>query len=820
MIYAQRISIEEFRGIRRLSINFHGKNFAVCGPNGTGKSGVVDAIEFALTGNISRISGRGAGDLSVKNHAPHVDSRNRPDKARVTLVVEIPALKQTVTIGRCVSDPSNPVITPKTSEIEAALREIALHPEFVLSRRELIRYVLSTPGDRAKEVQALLRLDSVEDLRLILQRIANGLQKETTPLKREKEKARELLLQALEIADFTGEAVLRAANGKRALLGLPALPALTSATSLKDGLAAGEAARRNKISKAQVTADSTSVREIMVNVASEEATTLRTAIHRDLVLLANDPIARLGVEREQFLQTAISLIDTDACPVCDTGWDPEQLKRHVQEKISQLREAARRREAIEQRLKPLVAVADDLRRALEPIERHALVLIPPVSPAPITAYRERLRDISTRLRSVLPFADCIAALESVGEFSNDFVVALGDIEARVAALPEPPEQEAARDFLIVGQERLENYKAIAIRVRQAEERAATAKKVCDTYVTVSNRVLEGVYKHVEKEFSDLYRAINNDDESQFSAQLVPSMGKLGFGVDFYGRGYFPPGAYHSEGHQDGMGLCVYLALMRHLRGDKFTLAVLDDVLMSVDVGHRRQVCRLLTQEFPHTQFILTTHDEIWLRHMKTAGLISGGNAIHFRKWDVGHGPTEWDDRDVWQEIEKHLDENDVRAAASLLRHYLEFIGAEYCHRLRASVEHRGDAQFQLDDVLPPAMARFGKLLERGITVAKGWNQPEVVAALEKRRNEFRQRVDASNIERWQINPAVHFNEWMNLQADEFRPVVAAYQRLVRSFVCSVPECSGTYYVVPGRGELEMLRCSCGASNINLAKKPN
>ena len=100
------------------------------------------------------------------------------------------------------------------------------------------------------------------------------------------------------------------------------------------------------------------------------------------------------------------------------------------------------------------------------------------------------------------------------------------------------------------------------------------------------------------EFRSYHRDINGDDESKFEAQLTPSLGKLGFEVDFYGKGFFPPGAYHSEGHQDGMGLCLYLALMKHLLGDKFTFAVLDDVLMSVDAGHRREVCTYLGPNFP------------------------------------------------------------------------------------------------------------------------------------------------------------------------------------------------------------------------------
>jgi chromosome segregation ATPase len=57
-----------------------------------------------------------------------------------------------------------------------------------------------------------------------------------------------------------------------------------------------------------------------------------------------------------------------------------------------------------------------------------------------------------------------------------------------------------------------------------------------------------------------------------------------------------------------MGVCLCLALMNHLLGENFTFAVLDDVLMSVDRGHRREVCSLLKTHFPHTQFIVTTHD--------------------------------------------------------------------------------------------------------------------------------------------------------------------------------------------------------------------
>src|SRR6516225_9056635 len=108
MIKLQSILIEEFRGVRKLELNFKEKNFAICGRNGTGKSGIVDAIEFALTGDISRLAGEGTDRLSVREHAPHVDSRNAPANAKVKLTVSIPALKKTATITRTVANASKP----------------------------------------------------------------------------------------------------------------------------------------------------------------------------------------------------------------------------------------------------------------------------------------------------------------------------------------------------------------------------------------------------------------------------------------------------------------------------------------------------------------------------------------------------------------------------------------------------------------------------------------------------------------------------------------------------------------------------------------
>jgi recombinational DNA repair ATPase RecF len=224
MITVERIKIEEFRGIRDLTVDLGNKNFAVCGPNGTGKSGIVDALEFGLTGTISRLVGKGRGALSVKEHGPHVNSRAHPEKAVVTLEVSIPSLGKKATITRNVKSPKAPQITPDDPAIRAVFEHVQHHPEFSLSRREIIKYVLAEPGVRAEEVQALLQLDKLDTTRKLLLKISNAATRDLKALEGERDRAATHLMSALGIAEIKTSTLLAAVNVKRAALELPPLP--------------------------------------------------------------------------------------------------------------------------------------------------------------------------------------------------------------------------------------------------------------------------------------------------------------------------------------------------------------------------------------------------------------------------------------------------------------------------------------------------------------------------------------------------------------------------------------------------------------------
>ncbi|MGE0269629.1 MAG: ATP-binding protein [Candidatus Omnitrophota bacterium] len=814
MIRMEEITIKEFRGIRDLNLQFKGQNFAVCGPNGTGKSGVVDAVEFALTGNISRLVGEGTKGVSVKDHAPHVDSRDNPEKAEVTVKIFIPSLKKSAAIHRTVKEAKNPKITPDSSDIKAVLDRVALHPEFVLSRREIIRYVLAEPGKRSKEVQALLRLDELEAMRAVLQKIVNATKRELSPLTNAKNSAGEELKRAMEITRVVPMEILNAANQRRAILSLSPISALNPDTSLKDGLTAVGTGTSTKIQKGIALNDMEAAKSHLQSLKGESFQKECVDVHDAIVALEAE--APDNTSQEDMLQTALRLFDEEHCPVCDTRWEPEEFKKCVNGKLKNLEEIKQKREMIQGRLESLCKIAEDFTSSIRVVYSYGGKLKPPIHPENIASYGQLVVGAVTQLRKYTPIGDSLTALETFKSVPDNVTDELDQIADGINKIPEASQQDAARDYLVIAQERLEAYRTASLSWKKGEDQARMAAEVYEIYISETTAALEKIYKKVEKTFTDLYRRIN-DDEEGFNAQLIPSAGKLGFDVDFYGRGFFPPGAYHSEGHQDSMGLCLYLALMNHLLGKDFIFSVLDDVLMSVDSGHRREVTKMLMEEFSNTQFIMTTHDDVWLNHMKSAGLVKPKRYAHFCKWSVELGPTEWNDRDVWQEIKEDLSKNDVRAAAALLRHYLEHLTQEICNGLRARVEFRDDGQFELGDLLPSAIGTLRKRLKAGKATAQSWGDSEAQNNLGKYEQRLTMAVTASQVDQWQMNAAIHYNTWARLEQKDFEPVVETFKALVDCFKCEV--CHGFLYILPDKGNPEALRCGCSKTNINLVEKP-
>lgn len=256
--------------------------------------------------------------------------------------------------------------------------------------------------------------------------------------------------------------------------------------------------------------------------------------------------------------------------------------------------------------------------------------------------------------------------------------------------------------------------------------------------------------------------------------------------------------------------------MKRLFDKKFTLSLLDDVVMSVDSSHRYEFCKLLKNSFPSTQFIITTHDRLWAQQMKSAGLVTGKTSVVFFSWTIDTGPLVQSDEEIWDEIDAQLKLGKVGPAAAALRHHLEYTASILADQLGARPQYRADGTYELDEMLSSVLKRTKDLWSKAAESAKSWGKQDAEKAASERKKFLETCDAAARVEQWSVNKAVHYNAWANFSVNDFKPVVTAFRELMDCFRC--PVCKASIYTLPKLNP-QSIRCSCETISFNLTLKP-
>lgn len=814
MIQLEHLHVEDFRGIKVLDLPLNSKSFVVHGPNGSGKSGVVDAIDFVLSGSIHRLLGAGTGSVTLLKHGPHVHKRDDPGAAVVELTVKDIVTGATAVIRRSIKDSNTFTVEPDSEQMRVSIAEAQVHPELTLSRREIIKYVLSQPGTRAQEVQALLKLDRLDEFRKLLKSSLTKTSSALTTSATEASDAEKDLAAHLGISSLLAGEIAREVNQRRVILEAEPLLGIAIDTNLAGGLeVAAPADGFNLV---------TALHEVAGLIGALDDTTEIDAHQSALAAvaqeLADDVNLLDALKHRQLVEAGMEALVDGHCPLCDHDWqDIETLRDHLTEKSERSDSAVdvqrRLLEASGTYRADLRQLKANVDKAIPLAASHGDDDLPYVLTTFSTALATHSQALGSTPESILAAAGSL--LPAVFAIDADARRLLGDLDTALNAVPDQSATTAARSYLAVAQDRWSRVRVTRAHATKAIAVRDNAQVIYDRYCESSDAALTELYGTVEADFSHYYQVINSDDEGHFTAELKPSSGSLDLAVDFYGIGKFPPTAYHSEGHQDGMGICLYLALVKQLLGSGFRYAVLDDVVMSVDVNHRLQFCELLKSEFPDVQFIITTHDVVWARQMQNAGLITSKSQARFYGWTVDGGPV-YEQGDFWERIDEDLVKEDVAGAAHKLRRCLEAAAADIAASIGGRVPYRGDNQYDLSVLLGAVKGRHRELLVKAADAANSWDDRTAAVGVKAKQDARAETVPEQEAEAWILNALVHNNDWATVSVNDFKPILEATRAFLDLFTCDNPECGGWIRVV-GLPE-ESLRCDCYNYNLNLKKK--
>jgi len=816
------LEIQNVRGIKdKLIFSPNGENFIVYGPNGTGKSAIVDAIDFLFSGRISRLIGKGTKNISLKRHGPHVDTKTL-ESAMVKATIAIPDIPDPIKIERKISNP-NSLIYVCPEDKKDALQEVlgvAIRGHYVLSRREILKFIAAESGERAQEVQAVLNLETVEEIRKSLVKVKTDAEREDQSAEVQLKTSKSAITTALSLDSFSEEAVLKKINGFRATLDGSPLSALTHENLQKDIKPPSMVESKTFINVDLLNKDIETVKKIITDqgkIAYSNEEKLRTTLRK----LKEDVKLRRDLVSKRLVELGLSLIDEGgACPLCLTDWEPGELKNFLEGRLFKAKEASEIEAEIRKLSTDISSEISTLKDHLERIKNSCQILSQNEIMIGIQKWVETLAQWSKDLIDPLEKYDIE---EIVPEDVKTIYAYIGyeqDLETiRKVAINVSPElspEQKAWDALTRLSSDLKRYFEAKEMKENTEIFSIRATAALIEYEKSKNRILTSLYDSVKNDFVNFYKELHGEDENGFDAKLQPGGAGLDFGVDFYGRGYHPPIALHSEGHQDSMGLCLYLALSKRLSEGKIALTVLDDVVMSIDNEHRRDLCRLLKLHFPDRQFFLTTHDHTWARQLNTDGIVGKKNMVEFKSWSVDTGPSYVEDVDFWDKIQEDLDNNDVSSAAARLRRNSEYFFERACDSLFGKIIYKGDGRWELGDYLPGTIEAFKKHLKQAKVAAQSWGNIKIFQEMEELESVANEIIRRSQVEQWGINENVHYSKWGEFSKTDFVPIVEAFKDLHDLFKCS--KCQGLLFVTLKGKDPQDLRCLCGQVNYNLLKK--
>jgi hypothetical protein len=705
---------------------------------------------------------------------------------------------------------------PEAQEAMARIERLARRGQHILTRREILKYVTSDAGTRAQEIQQLLNISDVERVRQGLVTTANQLRGDAVAADRDLQREAANLSGAVGLSRFDEIAALTLANEKREVLGASRIDVLESGR-IKSRVAQPAIPEQAPVN---IEVLRSNVATLQGALESENDVVSADREIRDVIReLGDDRLLDTELKALNLVSLGLQLLDPpNRCPLCGLEWDPAQLRHHLQERHDR---AGRVRD-----------LRTTLTRAADRISNRVGMVRVNVERISLAASRLNRADVQTFclewIGALQRMTDgCANPLVNYSAIPKDLITKLGatpDAMERVSAFmerlerevtPLPPTQ-SAWDVLTLLESHLRNVEVARENSGSAQRAATRAAGLLDSFERARDLVLQDLYDEIRDRFVELYNSLHEHEADHFSAAITPDGAGLKFEVDFLGHGTHPPHALHSEGHQDSMGLCLFLALSEHLSGNLIDLIVLDDVVMSVDAEHRREICGLLCNQLGGKQFIITTHDKNWANQLRTTGVVQSSHLHEFSRWSLEAGPSVGQILDLWESIDDAFARGDTPGAAHKLRRGSEQFFEMVCDALAAPVPYRSDGRWELGDWIPSATQRLKELIKQGKRAAQSWGNVEQRDALDQFDSIRAQVHQSALIEQWAVNAQVHYSNWINLTEPELRPVVDAFRALFGLFQCAT--CGQLLKVTRSSYTDAAVACPCGKVNWNLQEQ--
>jgi len=704
------IDIHAFRGIPSLFLELDGKNLLVLGENGSGKSSIVDAIEFFFRGSLSHFEGEATQTLSLRRHVPHKNFTTDDVKIEITFNPGGVALSRTFR-----DEPSPP------KEFKEYF-QIAKRGTFILRRSQILRFIYCKPADRFQAIASILGIESLDEIELTLKRVYDQLRGNVLSKQKQAEQILNDISQLLGKRITNSNKIISYLNECAQEAGLPTIKSLDEVDTLFD--------------KMLKTLTKTEDLSLIVKLNKMQDDLSETLIdnkfhrefrrfHKKVLSLIQDETKIKDLSKRELLRIgkqAIEADDINRCPLCGQRINRKEILDQIDKRLKTLTALSDEASLIR---KTSVLIEDRLKSIINKLKSIStnLKLFPSLENRKddvlnkikfLEALLEKVRS-AKELKATVPFEEFERNRDELQMLINS-LSEICEVLLREMWIPKDWKQkyEVLRLF---DQTRGKLNELLKIQESLNIERKCCnlAKKLYTCFTKTKRAKITKIYKAISQDLNSFYCRLHPDDPHKNVELIIPETKRAStiLGIESFGRKREDPRALTSEGHQDSLGLCIFLAFVKKFN-QGCDLIVLDDVVTTIDAHHRELICELLLEEFRKYQFVITTHDEVWYEQLRSYQRISGmqGKFVNLKIvwWDAENGPNIEPYKSRWNKIQERITLSDKHGAGIEGRLYLEWLLKKICHVTKAPVPFKASSRYTVADLLYPAKKRLEKLI--------------------------------------------------------------------------------------------------------------
>lgn len=786
-----KVRIRGVRGIRsELTLDLGGSSLVLRGDNGTGKSSIVAGLLWGLRGDEEPIPKAKAG--SEESYRANVLEGAK--NAQVSIEIKGG--------GSIVVKPGEAAADGKGEALRVGCRRST---PFLL-RRQLLRFLNDKPIDRFKYLEAFLDLEEADEVREAFSARAES----HTKAAEEHRRTSQVLLRPvvdclprdLIPASVSWSTVVAAlaewGNRMNVLAATAEWNGLLGAAERLRPLLAGDELARRRVAVQRVLRAADDCVEIAVPTDPSSLLEQRDK----LMAAASDSELSTLLEgaRTHFARHA----DAPSCPLCEQAIDAKEVAARIAARLAVLTDLKEVRNELADRGAAWQAYWASTARVRTAVTE--LQGAPAPQPAPPNA------------ASLSEIRDATAFAEAVGRIGASDLIdwasrAVGDAKVfAVSAAEKLPAEEdtSAVRKLVQAIEHADKARLAVIVAESSAEDAGGRAKVLSTIHEALRTARQDVAKELLDDISmlvtEFYGVVHPpdaDDEITGPPEIVVqrrSGGTAHVRGRFHAKAVEDPRWVYSDGHLDTVGICVYLALRRFRASRDASsdpkLMILDDIVLSVDLGHGRRLLDLLRTRFDDHQVLILTHNGLFADWCVEKLPKYKHKAI--ARWSVETGPQLGEYRSMMDRIEQQIEtETSPKLLAQAVMNLMDEWLAQARFEYELSVRARRGEQYTLTDIWNP-FARKMKDLEKNLKAPVGDLGAVIgdLGALVPMRNKL----------------AAHENGF----AHEF-PLAAVRQiakrcvELVRLLYC--PKCPAFAVPIPNGDAPDLIRCRANCEHI-------